>query len=189
MEIRTLSLGLAVLLAGCARHPSPLPAPMEDDKLIAFPRFYEYPATHVGAGGVPYELDGTMLRALLIAANHFRPPSNEEQPCWDRQEAQRYRVIRQGDLVFVEISEDPEFCGSGYISLDSGATYAISADGRILRHITGAHPDRIFGSPPDPYDGGAGPIRPLPPPAPSAVPDGGPAGVPSPVSPGSSGEP
>ncbi len=165
MRTRDLCLGLAVILAGCARHACPRPAPLGNDKSIAFPQFYEHPATHVGTGEVPYELDGVVLRALMVAANDFRPPGEEDPPCWARQEAQRYRVIRQGDIVFVDISEDPEFCGMDYISLDSGATYAISADGRILRRATGAEPDRILGaSPPDAGSQGA-PIEPGPSPA------------------------
>lgn len=143
MRTKTISIGLAAILSGCMRPPSPRTAPLENDRSIVFPNFYEHSAVHVGAGGAPYELDGVVLKAIMIAANHFRPPGTGEEPCWARQEAQRYRVMRQGDVVFVDISEDLEFCGLEYISLDSGATYAISVDGRILRHITGAHPDRI----------------------------------------------
>jgi hypothetical protein len=181
MRTRNLYLGLAMIAAGCARHVYPQPAQLGNDQSIIFPRFYDQPAIHVGAGDKPYELDGVVLRALMIAANHFRPPSEEEQPCWARQEAQRYRVIRQGDIVFVDISEDPEFCGMDYISLDSGATYAISVDGRILRRVTGAEPARIFeGSSPDAgsqggeqRDGGTGATSPTPSLPPPAVPDAG----------------
>jgi hypothetical protein len=172
---------------GCARHSYPQPTPLGNDPSIIFPQFYDRPAIHVGAGGVPYELDGVLLRALMIAANHFRPPGEQDQPCWARQEAQRYRVIRQGDIVFVDISEDPEFCGMDYISLDSGATYAISIDGRILRRVTGAEPDRIFGAPatdagsqntspgplPEQRDGGTDAAHLPPSPAPFPGPDAG----------------
>jgi hypothetical protein len=155
MRTRNLSIGLAVILTGCVRPPSPRPVLLENDRSIVFPQFYEQPAVHVGTGGIPYEFDGTILQAVMIAANHFRPPSAEEQPCRARQEAYRYRIIRQGDIIFVDISEDLEFCGLDSISLDSGATYAISADGRILRRTTGAHPDRIL-SPASPDAGGQG---------------------------------
>jgi hypothetical protein len=152
---------------------------LEDDKTIVFPNFHEQAAVHVGAGASPYELEGVVLKAITIAANHFRPLAAEEQPCWARQEAYRYRVIRQGNIIFVDISEDLEFCGMDYISLDSGATYAISVDGRILRRITGAHPDRILRAPdldaglPQEHDGGANSLPSLPSPASPHTPDGG----------------
>jgi hypothetical protein len=95
----------------------------------------------VGVGDVPYELDGVVLRAIMIAANDYRPPGDKDQPCWDRQEAHQYRVIRQGNVIFVDISEDLEFCGLKYVSVDSGAKYAISTDGRIMRRIMGAEPE------------------------------------------------
>lgn len=199
MRRTDLHLALAVILVGCAQHPGLPPVPVEDDPSIAFPSFSAQPAVQVGSGGVAYELDGVVLRALMIAANHYRPPGGEEQPCWARQEAQRYQVIRQGDIVFVDISEDLEFCGLAYISLDSGATYAISTDGRILRRLAGAHPERILGSasadagtpsdagpppssspsqPAEHHDGGVGPAGPVPSSVPPPVPDGGPAGAP-----------
>lgn len=153
MWTKAISIGLVAILSGCMRPPSPRTAPLEDDRSIVFPNFYEHSAVHVGAGSAPYEMDGVVLKAIMIAANHFRPPGTGEEPCWARQEAQRYRVIRQGDVIFVDISEDLDFCGLEYISLDSGATYAISVDGRILRHITGAHPDRIVS--PAPLDAGS----------------------------------
>lgn len=122
---------------------------------------------------------GVALKAIMIAANHFRPPSAEEQPCWARPEAYRYRVIHQGNIIFVDISEDLEFCGMDYISLDSGASYAISVDGRILRRVTGVHPDRVSSAPtPDAgllqeHDGGAS-LRPtFPVPASPHTSDGG----------------
>jgi hypothetical protein len=155
---------------------------LEDDRTIIFPDFHEQAAVHVGAGGTPYEMDGVVLKAIMIAANHFRPLSAEEQPCWARQEAHQYRVIRQGNVIFVDISEDLDFCGMDYISLDSGATYAISVDGRILRRMTGAHPDRVPSAPapdaglPREHDGGASfpPALPAPAsPSPHTSSDGG----------------
>jgi hypothetical protein len=152
---------------------------LEDDETIIFPNFHEQAAVHVGAGGTPYELEGVVLKAITIAANHFRPLVAEDHPCWAKQEAYRYRVIRQGNIIFVDISEDLEFCGMDYSSLDSGATYAISVDGQILRRITGAHPDRVLSAPapdagfPHEHDGGTS-ISPSPrSPASSHTPDGG----------------
>jgi hypothetical protein len=190
MRRTDLHLALAVILAGCAQHRGPPPVPVEDDPSIVFPPPSAQAPVQVGSGGVPYELDGVVLRALMIAANHYRPPGGKDQPCWVRQEAQRYEIIRQGDIIFVDISEDLAFCGLAYISLDSGATYAISTDGRILRRVDGAHPDRIMGSvsppqdmppplPAEQHDGGTtGPTSPVPSPAPPPVPDGGPARAP-----------
>jgi hypothetical protein len=157
----------------------PEPAPLEEDESIVFPNIHEQAAVHVGSSGAPYELEGVVLKAIMVATNHFRPLSAEEQPCWARQEAYRYRVIRQENVIFVEISEDLEFCGMDYISLDSGATYAISVDGRILRRITGAHPDRVVRAPafdagfPQEHDGGASAPPTVPSPASPYTPDGG----------------
>jgi hypothetical protein len=115
--------------------------PVENDRSIIFPQFFEQTAVEVGAQGAPYELEGIVLQAIMIAANDFLPPSAKERPCEDRQEAHRYRVIRQGNVVFVRIDEDPAFCGGGYVPLDSGAKYAISADGRILRRVVDGEPE------------------------------------------------
>ena len=139
MRMKDLLLGLAVTLVGCAR-PHRAPA-REDDPSIRFPNFHEHAAVTLGARNQPYELDGVTLQALLVAANDFLPPSGKEQPCRDRLEAHRYRVIRQGDIVFVQIEDDDEFCGLKYLSLDTGARYAISTDGRILRRSVGADPN------------------------------------------------
>src|SRR5690348_8949525 len=68
----------------------------------------------------PYELDGVVLRAIMIAANDFLPPALDKTPCLARPEAYQYRVIRQGDIVFVHIMEDLEHCGLQYIAVDSG---------------------------------------------------------------------
>jgi hypothetical protein len=115
--------------------------PVEDDRSIVFPPFFEQTAVEVGAQGAPYELEGVVLQAIMIAANDFLPPGTKERPCWDRQEAHRYRVIRQGDVIFVRIDEDPAFCGGGYVPLDSGVKYAISTDGRILRRVVDGEPE------------------------------------------------
>lgn len=123
--------------------------PIEEDRTIVFPRFHERSAIRIGAGEGPYELDGVVLRAILIAARDFLPPAEKDQPCRNKLEAHRYRVIRQGDIVFVQIEDDDEFCGLKYLSLDTGAKYAIHSDGRILRRIIGAEPEDT-----EPGDGG-----------------------------------
>ena len=142
MRTRHLPLALTLLLSSCALFQRATP-PVEEDTSIRFPEFYEQFATRVGEGARPYELDGAMLRALSLAANDFLPPDGRERPCWERQEAFSYRVIRQGSLIFVRISPDPAACGSQTLSLDGGARYAISTEGRILRRLFGAEPDRF----------------------------------------------
>lgn len=133
-------LGLMVFLAGCVRPTWPQPVEPEDDRSIVFPSFFEQPVVAVGAGGMPYELDGITLKALLIAMNDFLRPGKPGQPCWGSPEAHRYRIIRQEHIVFVRIDEDLEHCGLQYISVDSGVTYAISTDGRILRRVLEGEP-------------------------------------------------
>lgn len=144
MKAKTLLLAMAATLPGCVRTPGPRPVPVGNDTSIAFPRFFEQPAIEVGAGGSLHEFDGVTLRAIMLAAQDYLPPGDEARPCWKRLEAQRYRVIRQGDIVFVHIEDDPELCGLQYISLDSGVSYAISTDGRILRRVFGGSPEGVL---------------------------------------------
>ena len=190
MKTKTLFLALAFILAGCVRRSSPPPVPVGDDTSIVLPNFFGQPAVEVGAEGQPYELDGAVMRALLVATSDYMPPGGEERPCWGSPRAHRYRVIRQGDIIFVDIEEDLEACGLQYIVLHSGATYAISVDGRILRRVAGNSPEGIF--PPGPFNEEERPTAPpgapagveqgsgadTPPaeslPAPAPVPDGGP---------------
>ncbi len=187
MRTKNLTLGLAVILAGCVLLPQ-RPVPVENDRSIVFPRFFEHSAVEVGAGGTAFELDGVVLRAVMIAANDFLPPGSRNRPCVQTQEAHRYRVIRQGDILFVRIDDNPEFCGLRYVSLDTGVTYAISAEGRILRRVFDDQPDQPQSLPtdagqsvpsrslaPEDHDGGAPSSRSMPPPAaaPAAITDGG----------------
>jgi hypothetical protein len=185
MTTRDLPLVFAVLVAGCMRAPRP--PPLENDPSIVFPPFFEQSAIEVGAGGGTYALDGVVLRAVMIAANDFLPSADKERPCWDRPESHRYRVIRQGNILFVRIDEDLESCGLQYVSLDTGASYAISTDGRILRRLRDGEPEALPApATPDAggQDGGPAPARPEPIPVPPTVPDGGPPGLPSAEHPG-----
>jgi hypothetical protein len=136
-----MPLALVVVLASCIRSPAVPPVPVEDDQTIVFPPFFDQAAVAVGAEGGLYELDGVMLRAVMIAANDFLPPGSKEPSCPSRQEAQSYRVIRQGNIVFVYIDENEAYCGSSQLALDSGAKYAISTDGRILRRVLDGQPE------------------------------------------------
>lgn len=133
-----ISLALAVL-SGCALFPNAAPP---EDMSIRFPAFRERAATLLSEAGQPYELDGALLRALSIAANDFNPPKDRNQGCWEKPEAHRYRVIRQADIVFVQISLDPKTCGAGI--LDGGVKYAIRlSDGRILRRLFDGEPENL----------------------------------------------
>jgi hypothetical protein len=153
MRATSLLLCLAAILASCSWFRLQRPIPIEEDRTIVFPRFHEHSAIRVGTEKGPYELDGVVLQAILIAARDFLPPAERDQPCRDKLEAHRYRVIRRGDIIFVQIEDDDEFCGLKYLSLDTGAKYAISTDGRILRRIIGAEPVES-----EQQDGGAGPV-------------------------------
>lgn len=135
---------LAVMLLGCGylRSFFPQRAPLEEDKSIVFPQFHERFPIEVGARGEPYELDGEMLSALVIASNDYTPPEARGLPCHDRKEAQFYRVIRRGDIIFVYIHENHAYCGNPYPVRHSGGKYAISTDGRILRRLIGGQPER-----------------------------------------------
>jgi hypothetical protein len=157
-------LALAVILCqGCALWKSlttpTLPqVPVEDDRSIRFPSFFEHTAIKLGTQGEVYEFDGVTLRAIMIAANNFIPPSASIRSCPNRQESHRYWVVRQENIIFVYIHEDPAACGASYLALDSGAKYAISTDGRILRRVLDGQPEEALGL---------------------EAPDGGPRGVPA----------
>jgi hypothetical protein len=139
MRLRNLPLALTGLLASCVlfQHATP---PLQQDLSIRFPELHAQ-AVKVGEPGQPYELDGPMLRALTIAANDFIPSDDRERQCWERQEAHSYRVVRQGEIIFVWISPEPAACQQQMLILDGGAKYAISTDGRILRRLFSGEPE------------------------------------------------
>lgn len=149
MNKAILFLVLALPLSHCAR--SPRAAAREEDPSIVFPHFYEQVAVEVGARDGTYELDGATLRALALAADDFLPDT-QQRACWDRQESHRYRVIRHQGIIFVRIDEDPEACGQRAPALHSGASYAVSREGRILRRLIDGQPMGPF--PPDDPDAG-----------------------------------
>lgn len=139
MKMRISFLVLVLPLASCVRGPRPVAR--EDDPSIVFPQFFEQSAVEVGAQGGTYELDGTTLRAITLAANDFLPPDARRPSCWNLQASHRYRVIRQAKIIFVRIDEDPTACGQQAPAMHSGASYAISEDGRILRSLVDGQPD------------------------------------------------
>lgn len=144
-SMRYLPLLAAIILSDCIRSSTTHPTPEEEDTSIIFPRFYDRFPVVVGEQGLPYELDGVTLRAITIAANDFIPPTTKERPCWQRQEAHFYRVIRRGDIIFVDISWNSQYCKVGFGILDGGVRYAISTDGRILRRLFDGEPEGPFG--------------------------------------------
>ena len=127
-----------------------------EDLSIAFPHFYETLPSKVGMDGGVTELDGRVLRAIQLAADDFLPPGDPHAPCWATQEAHTYRVIRQGDIVFIRLDEDPARCGRKIAALHSGAQYAIGLDGRILRRLIDGQPQAPLqvGPPPPPESPG-----------------------------------
>lgn len=128
-------------MSGCLRSPFPPKAVVEEERSVVFPRFYDQPSVKLGEQGGHFELDGESLRAVLVAAQDFLPARAKEQPCASRLESQRYHLIRQGSIIFVYIYEDAAACGDGGSTLDSGAKYAISAEGRILRRVFDGEPE------------------------------------------------
>ncbi|RKI34651.1 hypothetical protein D7Y27_32735 [Corallococcus sp. AB004] len=134
-------LASALVLAGCMRATAPSPVNSEEDPSIAFPPFFAQPAVSLGTEGTVYELDGDTLRALTVVARDLLPPRDTSVSCGSRWESQQYRVVRQGDVIFIRIDEDPKACGRAHPALDSGASYAIRRDGRILRRLIDGQPD------------------------------------------------
>lgn len=143
MTPRNLIFSVAIIFSGCVRRPEPFWTPAENDKSIIFPLSVGSDFVEIKAQEKTYELDGEVLRALMIVSNDLFPPgiSNLNLPCWARHEAHTYRFTRREDIIFVYVGEDPEYCGRKVAALDSGAKYAISKDGRILRRVIGSEPD------------------------------------------------
>lgn len=153
MSPQNLLLCVTTLVLGCTKWSQPYSAPTGDDTSIVFPPFFAQEAVTVGSSSAPLELDGELLRALMIAANDFSPPGAPEQDCLNRQESNSYRVLRQGPIIFVHVRKNPEHCGLSWRLFDSGAKYAISAQGHILRRIVDGQPTQLWG--PGQEDGGS----------------------------------
>ncbi|WNG29411.1 hypothetical protein F0U62_39535 [Cystobacter fuscus] len=140
MRPSRLPLALTVFLSSCALfHPAAPRSP--EDPSIQFPSFHERFATPVGGEGQTYELDGVTLRALSIAARDFLPSGGAQASCADKPEALRYRFIRQGEIIFVQISLNSAVCE--HAILDGGVKYAIHTDGRILRRLFDGEPEAL----------------------------------------------
>ncbi|WP_148282309.1 hypothetical protein [Corallococcus coralloides] len=126
---------LGIAAAGCARGFVAGAAPVEDDRSLVFPQFFEQAPIQVGTSEQPVVLDGAVLRALTLAADDHLPPDSSDAPCAERRTSHVFRVIQREDIVFVRIDVDPSACGGVQPGLDSGVRYAISRDGRILRRV------------------------------------------------------
>jgi hypothetical protein len=136
MMPRKLTFVVAIALSSCVRKPVQFSTPTEDDTSVIFPLSVGRGLVEVEARKETYDLmDGEVLRALTIAANDYIPPGIINPPCWARQEALTYRFTRREDIIFVYVDENPAYCGSMPTPLHSGAKYAISKDGRILRRV------------------------------------------------------
>ncbi len=140
--MRVLSVLATLMLVGCPRHAPPA---LEEDKSIVFPEFYASFPVVVGKPGQVYELDGVTLKALMIALADRYPPETQARSCWNRPESQVYRVIRQGDIIFVSLGPNPAACSPSMVLFDSGVEYAISVDGRILRRRFDGEPNGPLG--------------------------------------------
>jgi hypothetical protein len=123
----------ALLFASCLKSSAPLTPNVEEDPSIVFPSFFAQPSVAAGAEGVVFALDGETLRALLVATRDLLPPQDSVVSCGSRLESQQYRIVRQGDVIFIRIDENPMACGRTHPAMDSGASYAVHRDGRLLR--------------------------------------------------------
>ncbi len=134
--MRPLHFLAALLLSGCVRAPTPLPTRAErEDASVQIPSFHEQAAVEVGKPGEFAALDGATLQALTVAANDFLLPESQARLCWQKRGAHRFKVLRQGDLVFVSVSLMPGACRLEAGLLGYGARYAIGSNGRILRRL------------------------------------------------------
>ena len=134
MKLRHL-IPVAIVLAGCLRKPEQFSTPAGRDRSIVFPVSVGQGLIELDARQATYDVDGEVMRALMIAANDYIPPGIPNPPCWARHEALTYRFTRRDDIIFVYIGENFAYCGSKLIPMHSGAKYAISKDGHILRRV------------------------------------------------------
>jgi hypothetical protein len=135
MMPRKLLFVIALALASCVRKPEQFWTPAGHDRSIIFPASVGSGLITVEAQKATYDLEGEVLRALMIAGNDYIPPGIPNPPCWARLESLEYRFTRQDGIIFVYVSEDFERCGRKLRPMHYGAKYAISKDGRILRRV------------------------------------------------------
>jgi hypothetical protein len=139
MRFGTILFLLCIPLMGCAHGPcrtlgsllgcdcvSKREQPEYQDLSVQLPVFDSELALDT-------DLDGQTLQAIRIAADDFLDADPKEQSCASKQSSHRYRAVRRGDIIFVRIDYKPENCGQTVGMLDAGATYAVSAEGKLLR--------------------------------------------------------
>ncbi|RKH94603.1 hypothetical protein D7Y27_28820 [Corallococcus sp. AB004] len=162
MRKRTLFIVSGLMLGGCMKAHRPSLA--ESEPSLVFPSFSS-PGEAVGSPGRTYALDGSVLRALSLAVADFLPPPTPSTPCWDRPESHRYRILRESGVIFIRIEEEPAACGQQVPALHSGARYAFSDDGRLLRRLIDGEPEQVPNGMSSPDDAGedAAPGTPPPP--------------------------
>ncbi|NMO18008.1 hypothetical protein HPC49_14820 [Pyxidicoccus fallax] len=142
MKVRSLALLFILASLGCRRHQGWLEL---QDPSIRMPSYETIMA------GSP--IDGLTLRALQVAAEDFFPSQGAPRACIDTREAHRFYAVRSGEVIYVAILQDPAHCGRAYPSLDAGARYAISVDGRILRRLLAGEPELAVGQDTSKEDG------------------------------------
>ncbi|PTL83189.1 hypothetical protein [Vitiosangium sp. GDMCC 1.1324] len=137
MSPRKLIVVIALALSSCIRKWEPFSTRPEQDRTVIFPLSVGSGLVEIKPQEETYELDGEVLRALMLVSNDLFPPdtSKLELPCRFKPQAHTFRFARRGDVIFVYVNEDLAYCGRTTPALDSGAKYAISKDGRILRRV------------------------------------------------------
>jgi hypothetical protein len=130
--LKPAALALGVALLSCV--PRQDDWRLHQDRTIKVPRFD-------GSTKIDLVIDGPVLQALRIAADDFLPPGRPPRACGDTQAAYVYEVSRDRDLIFIQIAENPRYCGGRFYALDGAVRYAISMDGRILRRVSDGEPD------------------------------------------------
>ena len=128
-KTRLLALLLTGLFMGCPHHRGWF---RHEDPSI---QMLEPEAIMVGS-----PIDGPTLRALQIATHDFFPTWGPLRACIDTPEAHKYYALRRGNIIYVAIAPDPDYCGRTHAVFDAGVRYAISIDGRILRRLLDGEP-------------------------------------------------
>jgi len=124
MKQRILATAFLLVPLSCARgFPDWY---YHQDRTIKMPRFD-------GTTKIDGVVDGPTLQALRAVEDDFLPPPSKRYPCAYTPAALVYKVIRRGDVIFVEVDRNPEACGGHALLMDGGGRYAVSLDGRILR--------------------------------------------------------
>ncbi|MFL5346105.1 MAG: hypothetical protein ACJ8AT_15055 [Hyalangium sp.] len=156
--MKKLPLLTVLFLTTCVRSQVFPPSRPQYDESIKFPK------TFLSGGvptGKPHEnllIDGAIAQAVMIVAKDFIPPPSKNFPCWTKPSDFFFSVIRQDNIIFVEISPNyfAEGCELKPAPLDWGAKYAISVDGHILRRAPSDEPDEPGEEIPSPSSPDAG---------------------------------